>query len=530
MSKRHYSAIFVLLAILIGCSTDVSTEPCIENARYITVDCQAKIAELRHQEAKQQQQLENQARRAELGNWLLAALVVVLCSGALVAIRAFNQRLNSNAGLQVWQEEKARQHQQAMAKIYGVNAASLAASSRPLPVQMPHTLTMNNTDSHAVTYTDGRRYTTSKGRLKAQEMQLTPEALAELEQPPRALPSIPEVFADPELIVGYDLQGQKVTAHPSIFNAADIGGGMGSGKSTLEAFIAAQLAIKFDYRFIVLDPHKNIGERGECFSDRIAALAPFFMCEPVGMWEMAQGIAYVQSVIDARLRPSENREHQPFTLLVDEFVALMQSEHAAELRQIGQTTSQQLRKVKGGGVYASHIFKKEVIGDMGYSIHTHATCRTSREMAKIQMGVPMSQVPADIEALTAGQFYWKPLGALEPKKLTIPHMTPAALEHVVQSSRKPSSSSAETPRRATRQHREAPRKPHGNRWEVPAEVLALPIPKAKTWTAEEQRVIDAMLEGMKPSQIVRKIFGIKGGRKYAPTRDWVNEVWRRYSS
>lgn len=37
-----------------------------------------------------------------------------------------------------------------------------------------------------------------------------------------------------------------------------------------------------------LRSQEDIGERCKC--DRIAALAPFSMCEPVGMWEMAHSI------------------------------------------------------------------------------------------------------------------------------------------------------------------------------------------------------------------------------------------------
>lgn len=510
MSKRYCTAFFVLCATLVACTANPipqQTEPpCLVHATQVTAGCQRQLDALARQRVEYTRRLERQ----RTANGILASLSVgaamLLLVFVAVEVKARYQNRVGAVALQLHHQ----QHELAVLRVAGANATNLASASRQLPQPVPHTLTIthNPNNSRTTTFTDGRKFSSRHQVDESQPLQLHQEAAPS----PLALPTAEYALHDPELIAGYTAQGERIAIHPKIIMAGGgIGGGMGSGKSSLMLWLAAQMCLKYSARLIVIDPHKGVGEEGECLSDKIAPLAPYLECEAIGYDEMCDGLALVNSKLQERLRPPKNQPrkvHHPLLILVDEFVSLLQSEFAEEMRQLGQTTSQQTRKVNAGALYASHIWKKGVVGDMGYTIPTHGICRTSLDMAKIQTGASRSQLPPEVEALCPGQFLWRDFRDLEFKRLNIPEL-PAELVFSL-----------------AQQYTEHERlqQSGGSHGKAIKEADKSASQPAKILNPEDARIVDLIQQGKSTKAIAKAVFSVSGGRKYGKVTTHINSL------
>lgn len=503
MSSKHYMLLAIVIAILTSCTHTVIERPtCYVNAdpERITAECQAQINALATQQLNELNNIQQRKSNGALWRGVLVVLLVVVCSFAMVHLLKMYRQTILETNVELAAQKQQQLHEWRISQIEATRDAAIAAAQRPQPMQMPHTLTIHNRDSHDVSYTDSRR-TISK-QPQANTPALPSPNLGNI-NPDIAKPSLAELMNDEQLIVGIDMQGNRITAEPSQLFSLFFGGDSGTGKTSAMLWLAIQLLVKCDARLAPFDPQKGMVS-GETFSHRVQPLAPYFFDEPYGLNDTAKGLKKINSVIEERMQG--DAEMYKLLILADEFNTLIESEHGEQFRELGRTTNERTRKAQVFGWYAIHRAHKSQLGGMGHTVNNHFVCATKPQLAKLQMNLAsIRDVPQDIEQLQKGFAYWKTLGNA-PQKIWFPFIAPHSIDLIM------------------RQHGKKPQQNYG---EMLSNVLQKPDTKIIDVAPKHPRhndIVALINEGVSNTAIVKKVFSNGGGNSFTKHMEIVKNI------
>lgn len=332
--------------------------------------------------------------------------------------------------------------------------------------------------------------------------------------PGMAVPSFAELLDRGEigqgnrLLLGYS-EGQALAGSWLDLYSAAIGGISGSGKTTTTRFLAAQSAL-MGAKFVVIDPHANVAE--ESLAATLEPLRPAFAFDPaVENNEILAALWAARQELEKRLRQGKG---QPFIVAVDEFSSLMRrDELAAPLVNLLADIAQQGRKVGIFAMCIGQIWTASATGgssDLRDSFASSYVHRMKRNQARLLVPTDEARL---VERLEAGNaLLSKTNGDLV--QVAIPHTTAADIRRVA------------------------------GLLPVIGESRSWPIPRtenqpetnqnrtafeAKTFTAEDMRIIELFRSGKDVPGIVKEVYNLSGnqGARYQQAAKEVQEAIRR---
>lgn len=507
MSKSYCTAValaaLIAMLMLASCSHTVIEQPtCYVHADLarITAECQAQINQLASKQLRDLQNLERNKRSGDLMQVALLIVLLLACAFAFVHLRKVYRQTTIETHVGLIAEKQHQYHEWRILQIEAAKQAAVAASHRPQAIQMPHTLTIHHRDSHDVSYTDSRR-------IISKERQIKPPALPSPNlgniNPNIPKPSLVELMNDTRLIVGIDMQGNKLTAEPSQLFSLFFGGDSGTGKTSAMLWLAIQLLVKYNARLAPFDPQKGMVS-GETFSHRVQPLTPYFFDEPYGLNDTEKGLKKIKEVIDRRMQG--NARIYKLLILADEFNTLIESEYGEQFKELGRTTNERTRKAEVMGWYAIHRAHKSQLGGMGHTVNNHFVCATKPQLAKLQMNLAsIRDVPQDIEQLQHGFAYWKSLGN-SPQKIWFPFIAPHSIDLIM------------------KQHSKETQQNHG---EMLGNVMQKPDAKIIDVIPKHPRhndIVELIKEGWSNTAIIKNIFDNAGGNSFTKHMETVKNI------
>lgn len=362
------------------------------------------------------------------------------------------------------------------------------AETRHAPV-MPHTLTYSP------------RY---HGAARAQPEALSPGQTQDTQeidfnQSVTQIPTFSQVLENsiPDLItVGFDEFRQPITATRKEFFSWGVGGGSGVGKSSLVAFVIAQM-VQHGARIILCDPHAF---DEQSLTKKLEPLSGAYIC-PVSQStkDMLSSLHFAKDIFEAR-RDGKAKSNYTLIFIVDEWLNLMRSQQLAEeFKTFAAEVSQEGRKYNVIAVLIAQKWTVGKSGDVADTLTSHAVCRTKPAMARKQTGLLASDLPRDMHSIANGEYY-----LLDTKndihKLSFPEVDEHTLRTIV------SRSNLEL-------------EPDWNATEAP-----------KLESMEEQRALLLFTNGMSLSKAIKEVYGVSGGRAYQKHSDRLQSILRSYQS
>lgn len=229
------------------------------------------------------------------------------------------------------------------------------------------------------------------------------------------------------LIFGYDESGAAITGTLDTLYSCGIGGGQGSGKTSIALYLGAQTALQGG-ELVVVDPH---GDSPRGLGQRIAPLAPA-ISGPVAVdpRDILDRLRYVWRIFKDRERRGAEDEH-PVLLLIDEWTALLRRELAERLPAYLADLAIDGRKFRVYAALCAHRWSVEATGgaDVRNMLTSHYVARNRPEEVRMQTGFKVSTLPADPLLLAPGQSIFVP-NAGSPSALYLPFISDGDIARV----------------------------------------------------------------------------------------------------
>lgn len=221
------------------------------------------------------------------------------------------------------------------------------------------------------------------------------------------------------LLFGY-ADGQPITGTLKSLYSCGIGGGQGSGKTSVALYLAVQTALQGG-ELVVIDPH---GDAPSGLGQRIQPLQSV-ISGPVAVEprDVLNRLSYTWNIFKDRQRRGSEHEH-PVLLIIDEWTALLRRDMAQKLPVFLADLAIEGRKYGVYAVLCSHRWSVEATGgaDVRNMLTAHFVARNRSEEVKMQTGFKSSALPADPLLLEPGQTIFVP-NAGSPSVLTIPYIS-----------------------------------------------------------------------------------------------------------
>lgn len=308
-------------------------------------------------------------------------------------------------------------------------------------------------------------------------------------------------------LMGYSLEdGTPVNATWEDLYSALVGGQSGSGKSTLIRSILAQSAMQGG-RFVVLDKHYGAGEQS--LGESLRTLRHLMLCDVAASeQQMVDALAYVRDIGEQRLAGAI-ADKTPVVLVVDETTAVLQRSATSQgLSDVLGQIAQETRKV---GVYAlcigQNFHSKVMDTTVRDSFVSFISCRSRRRTAATM--TDDNEFGKLAHGLTVGQALWMTPGG-DVHKLAVPNCTKQDLELVA--SHLGAKTDVTVPKTTNT--------PVGATSLAPSPSTSL----APSLGAKERRILSMIASGKSTSEIIKELYGVKGGKKYGEAAGEVNKV------
>lgn len=259
--------------------------------------------------------------------------------------------------------------------------------------------------------------------------QLPPPIIeGEIVQSPPTIPTFAQLLDQgrigpgQQLILGYSADsGEAITGSWRDLYSCGVGALQGAGKSWLVAFLLSQSAAAGG-RLIICDPHAG---SDESLSNRIAALAPAFMCDIASTDdEILTALRLANDKLERRKAGSGG--DWPIVVAVDEWSSLLRGTLGAELPGLVQNISEQGRKYNVNAILSAQGWTVAAASIVRNRLTAHYVLRQRDQEARYQLGLRAVQMPADIPSLADATGYLLPTrGTLT--KIVIPRMDAASV-------------------------------------------------------------------------------------------------------
>lgn len=327
------------------------------------------------------------------------------------------------------------------------------------------------------------------------------------------------------LLLGFDASnGEAMTGSWLDLYSTAVAGMSGTGKTTSQRFLAAQVALQ-GARFVVVDPHAGAG--GDSLAGTLAPLSSLFLCEPASTDKAILDAVHLVADIGQRRVQGRDRDRTPIILWLDECTSLLgRGAIKDELGELLERIAQEYRKrwvfaCASGQIWTASRSGGSELRDSFASVLCH---RMKRAQARLLLPLEEAQT---VERLATGSaVLWRTSG--ESAVIRVPLTVQADIEGVARlldggGSRLPSDFQVTSPR--------LPSDPAGwvtvphaevnvtgrNGAEVNAEAPTIATPEAL-------RAARLFMDGVSPAQIVQELRGINstgGGRAYQRALDEV---------
>lgn len=314
-------------------------------------------------------------------------------------------------------------------------------------------------------------------------------------------------------LMGYDMdEGGIVTADWRKLYSALIGGQSGSGKSTLIRSILAQSAMQGG-RFVVIDLHYGAGD--ESLGESLQPLRHLMLCDVASSDnQMIDALAYVNSIGTRRLR-GEDVDKSPVILVVDETTAMLQRSAVSDpLTNVLGQIAQETRKV---GVYAMCIgqnFNGRIMDTtVRDSFVSFISCRARKGVARTM--TDNNDFGKMAQDLSIGQAVWMSPGG-EVRRLAVPNCTETDLDLIARHLGSKTGAIAA--------------KPSLPLVSSASQSTSLAASQSTSLGAKEQRILDMIASGKSTSEIIRELYGVKGGKKYSEAASEVGKVMQHIAA
>lgn len=316
-----------------------------------------------------------------------------------------------------------------------------------------------------------------------------------------ALPSFQDVLAtlsSGQLTFGFDVDNQPVKGSLNDLYSFSVGGLSGSGKTSTTVFLLAQ-AVQLGAKLIIIDRHAG---NPESLATKLSPLASSFVTSPAS--NDADILAACDFIQDSFKRRQQGQPHYPLIVVADEFLALMRNDQlATAMQEIGEVLSQEARKYAIYGCFVSQKWTTSKVGDMSHTLTSHIVHRTRPELARYQTGLKGDELPNDLMMLDKGSYYLlNNQGDL--LKLRAPYVSGDDLKTLGE----PTS----TVLPALQANLQADFK-----------TLSRPA-----LDPEKARVMEMFRSGTDVPEIVRTVYGVKGGKTYQDRSKEVNDLLRTH--
>jgi hypothetical protein len=329
-------------------------------------------------------------------------------------------------------------------------------------------------------------------------------------------------FQPGRFLLGYSMEDHSPVhgTWKDIYSCA-VGGQPGTGKSTATRSLLAQSAMG-GCKFVVVDPHYGAGE--DSLGESLQPLRRAMLCDVASNDKTTiEAVRYIDSIGKARMHGDKDRS--PIMLVVDEATSLFsRSGIGSELSTLLEAIAQEYRKV---GVFALCLGQiwtaSRTGGDSGLrdSFASALVCKMKRSQARMLVS---TEVAKEVEVLGIGQaILWKTSG--EYARLNIPNCTQADIEVVAKRvfSGENKASTSITPVSPLQKPLHTPLHAPLHA-EDSGDVLGS---GAMTWmTAREQQALNMFRDGASPTEIVKELWGVNGGKAYTDAAKEFNELLR----
>lgn len=386
--------------------------------------------------------------------------------------------------------------------------ASQIVEAQSIPANVPHTLTYSPHFSNK-----------SEGGPALVE----PEQIADNWMTPSFHQLIgTDAFQPGRFLLGYNTEDHAPVygTWKDIYSCA-VGGQPGTGKSTATRSLLAQSAMG-GCKFVVVDPHYGAGE--DSLGESLQPLRRAMLCDVASNDQSTiEAVRYIDSIGKARMHGDKDRS--PIMLVVDEATSLFsRSSIGGELTTLLEAIAQEYRKV---GVFALCLGQiwtaSRTGGDSGLrdSFASALVCKMKRSQARMLVS---TEVAKEVEVLGIGQaILWKTSG--EYARLNIPNCTQADIE-VVAKRVFPGENRASTSITPVSPLQKPLHDPLHD--PLHTEDLGAGMGSgAMTWmTAREQQALNMFRDGSTPTEIVRELWGVNGGKAYTEAAKEFNELLR----
>jgi hypothetical protein len=334
------------------------------------------------------------------------------------------------------------------------------------------------------------------------------------------------------LILGYNAaSGAPIMGAWKDLYSCGVGALQGAGKSWLLAFLLSQSAAAGG-RLIICDLHAG---DDESLANRIAALAPAFMCDIASTpKEIESAFAFADDKLEKR---KGNGARWPIVLVADEWTSLLRTSAGSALPAHIQNIAEQGRKFNVNGILAAQAWTKAASSDVRNQLTSHYVMRQRPEEARYQLGLRAEQLPDDIRELPDATGYLLNVKG-ELIKIIVPHMTAADIARCGELIDTPAGSppkfgflapTQRLPLPATESGAAGNGTATGRQRDGTANVPATASQTARTASPEAARAAALYMDGKSVADIVEALRGVSskvGGRAYRAAREEIEALIR----
>lgn len=228
------------------------------------------------------------------------------------------------------------------------------------------------------------------------------------------------------LLLGYDAStGAPIEGSWESLYTAGIGGLQGSGKTWAAVFLLAQSALQ-GAKFIICDPHAH---DSESLAARLAPLRAALLCDVASD---DRSILAALKLADSKLQGRKAGTiagRWPIVVAIDEFLALRRGKLADALPPLIEGLSTEGRKLGCYALLLAQRWDKTAIGDFRNTLASSFVYRMRPAEARMLTGMQGESVPDDTLTLAPGECYLLDTRG-DCRKVIIPQMAPADIARV----------------------------------------------------------------------------------------------------